>query len=237
MNSTGKSEDQTFQAPKVLFFDVNETLLDLDGMKKSISRALGDRQDLLPSWFSTLLQYSLVMTVGDKYEDFDIIGAAALRMVARNHEIELSEKQAKEAVQTFKTLPAFPEVKKALKSLKDEGFILAALTNSPFDSLRAKFDHTELSKYFDRLLSVEEVGKFKPHPEVYSWAAQELYARPSECLMISAHGWDIAGALWSGWRAAFVNRPGQQLYPLAPQPEIFEEDLRSVAQKLIAMKN
>lgn len=73
--------------PKVLFFDVNETLLDLTAMKESVDKVLGNRPDLLPLWFTTMLQYSLVTTVGRQYNDFGIIGSAALQMVAANHNI------------------------------------------------------------------------------------------------------------------------------------------------------
>ena len=45
------------ERPKVLFFDVNETLLDLTNMKESVGDALGGRDDLLALWFTTMLQY------------------------------------------------------------------------------------------------------------------------------------------------------------------------------------
>ena len=46
-----------------------------------------------------------------------------------------------------------------------------------------------------------------------------------ECMLIAAHGWDVAGALWAGWRAAFVSRPGQQIFPLAPKCQFQLVDL------------
>ena len=60
--------------------------------------------------------------------------------------------------------------------------------------------------------------------------------KPNDCIMIAAHGWDIAGAIWAGWRGAFIARPGKQLYPLAPLPEINEPNLLLIAKKLIALK-
>ncbi|QDT93845.1 HAD family hydrolase [Gimesia algae] len=101
--------------PKCLFFDVNETLLDLDAMKESVAAALGGRPDLLPLWFTTMLQYSLVATVGDHYDDFGVIGAATLQMVARNHDIDLSDDAAKQALAPIRSLPAHPDVRPALE--------------------------------------------------------------------------------------------------------------------------
>lgn len=54
--------------PKVLFFDVNETLLDLSQVKAQVAEALEGRDDLLALWFTTMLQYSLVMTTRGQYD-------------------------------------------------------------------------------------------------------------------------------------------------------------------------
>ena len=96
-----------------------------------------------------------------------------------------------------------------------------------------QFENAGLTEYFDELLSVEETGKFKPFTETYTWGAQKMGVFHNECMLIAAHGWDVAGAQWAGWRAAFVNRPGQQPFPLAKQTEIFEDNLLQVAKTLM----
>ena len=103
--------------PKVILFDVNETLLDLTPVKASVGTALGGRPELAPLWFTTLLQYSLVATVADQYLDFGEIGAACLRMVAKNHGIDLSEDAARSAVAPMRSLPPHADVIPALKDL------------------------------------------------------------------------------------------------------------------------
>lgn len=222
--------------PKVLFFDVNETLLDLTAMKQSVGEALGNRSDLLPLWFTTMLQYSLVSTAGRQYNDFGIIGAAALQMVASNNGISLSEKEAREAIlNPIRSLPPHPEVKSALKQLKSSGYKIVSFTNSSNKGVQAQFKNAGLIDLFEERLSVEDIGKFKPHTDAYDWAARKMGVKPEECLLVAAHGWDIAGALWANWRGAFISRPGAQLYPLAAQPEIIEPNLKLVADKLIAL--
>ncbi|CAM4132970.1 haloacid dehalogenase type II [Zobellia nedashkovskayae] len=223
--------------PKVLFFDVNETLLDLTAMKESVGAVLGNRSDLLPLWFTTMLQYSLVTTVGRQYNDFGIIGAAALQIVAANNGITLTEDKAREAILgPIRSLPAHPDVKPALQQLKDAGYKLVSFTNSSNKGVETQFTNAGLLDYFDERLSIEDMGKFKPDADAYDWAARKMGIRPNECMLVAAHGWDIAGALWANWRGAFVSRPGAQLYPLAPNPEIIEPNLTPIAQKLIALK-
>ncbi|WP_159022909.1 haloacid dehalogenase type II [Formosa sp. L2A11] len=223
--------------PKVLFFDVNETLLDLTTMKKSVGDALGGRPDLLPLWFTTMLQYSLVTTVGRQYNDFGVIGAAALQMVAANNGITITETEAKTAILTpLRSIPAHPEVKEALADLKEAGYKLVSFTNSSNIGVETQFKNAGLIDYFDERLSVEDIGKFKPHTDAYDWAARKMGISKNECLLVAAHGWDIAGALWANWRAAFISRPGAQLYPLADNPEINEANLKLITEKLIALK-
>ena len=43
------------ERPKILFFDVNETLLDLTTMNESVGKALNGKKELLPLWFTTML--------------------------------------------------------------------------------------------------------------------------------------------------------------------------------------
>lgn len=59
---------------------------------------------------------------------------------------------------------------------------------------------------FDAVISVEDVGVFKPSPQVYRYAARILKAEPCELMMVSAHSFDAVGARASGYRAAYVNR-------------------------------
>ncbi|WP_324027706.1 haloacid dehalogenase type II [Maribacter sp. BPC-D8] len=224
------------ERPKVLFFDVNETLLDLTAMKDSVAKALNGRNDLLPLWFTTMLQYSLVSTVANQYNDFAIIGAAALQMVAANNGITISHEDAKKSiVDPIRSLPAHPEVPAALQSLKDADYKLVSFTNSSNKGVETQFENSGLTKYFDQRLSIEDMGKFKPHVDAYNWAARKMNIQPQECLLVAAHGWDISGALWANWRGAFISRPGAQLYPLSPTPEINESNLKLVADKLISL--
>ncbi|WP_338349839.1 haloacid dehalogenase type II [Nonlabens tegetincola] len=228
---------ENLERPKVLFFDVNETLLDLTQMKTQVGKALNGRDDLLSLWFTTMLQYSLVTTASGQYEHFGYIGAAALQMVAKNNGIDITESQAREViVEALRGLPAHPDVKNALADLKNDGYKLVSFTNSSNAGVKKQFESAGLTDFFDERLSVEDIGKFKPFRETYEWGARKMGIKPNEAMLIAAHGWDVAGALWAGWRAAFISRPGKQIFPLAPKTEINETDLQKVADILVTYK-
>jgi 2-haloacid dehalogenase len=222
----------TTDGNKVLFFDVNETLLDLTEVRNSVIKALEGGDEVVSLWFEMMLHYSLVANASDEYHNFADIGTAVLQMLAKQRGIAMNQASAEEVLQPIRTIPPHPEVPKALEKLNAHGYRLAALTNSPREGMEQQLHNAGISTYFERQFSVEDIGLYKPDRHVYRWAAQQMQVAPEECLFIAAHGWDIAGAMSAGMKAAFLNRPGQQLYPLAPNPGYIEQDLAQLATML-----
>lgn len=218
--------------PAILFFDVNETLLDLEPVKQSVAQALGNRSELVPLWFTSLLQYSLVVTVSDQFRDFGSLGVATLRMLAESRGIMLSQAQARDALKPMLSLPPYPEVKESLEKLRSAGFRLVALTNSSQQAMEEQLHHAGLSPIFDYMLSVEQLGLYKPHQHVYRWAAYRMQADISKCMMVAAHAWDITGAQWAGMQTTFIKRAGKVTFPLAPKPDLQVNNLQELSRML-----
>ena len=114
----------------------------------------------------------------------------------------------------------------------DEG---EAALREPHVRVFDQMTHAGLTKFFEVLLSVEDVAKYKPHADVYRWAAGRVGADVSECLLVAAHGWDVAGAAWAGMKTAFVARPGQQKFPLGPAIDITVPSLAELPGELERM--
>ncbi|MCC9643587.1 haloacid dehalogenase type II [Rhodopirellula sp. JC740] len=231
-NQFTTSED-AMETPKLLIFDVNETLLDLAPLKTSAGKALGGREDLLPLWFSTMLHYSLVETLSDQYHDFGEIGTAALLMVAESQGVELTEEEAKQAIiPAIRSLPPHPDVVQGIQRLKQAGYRIVSLTNSSSAGVEAQFQNAGLTELFERRYSVDMVGKFKPHPDTYAHVLRDLDVKPGEAMMVAAHAWDLAGAKNAGLQTAFIKRPGKTLYPNASKPDVIVADLNELAGRL-----
>jgi 2-haloacid dehalogenase len=223
------------QRPKVLFFDSNETMLDLSGMKPQVTKAFGGRDNLMTLWFTTMLQHSLVDTVTSSYHDFGTIGVASMQMVAQGHGIKLSKKDAQEAMSGLRSLPPHPDVPPALKKMRAAGFKMYSLTNSPPKVIEAQLKYAGIDQYFDGRLSIDGLNIFKPHTRTYHWAAHQANVPIQDCMLIAAHGWDVAGARLAGMRAVFVERPGKVIYPLGPDVEFTASDMGAVADHLAEM--
>ena len=82
-----------------------------------------------------------------------------------------------------------------------------------------------IETYFDGRLTTEGLNIYKPHPRTYHWVSNEVGEPIGNCMLIAAHGWDVAGATITGMRSAFVERPGKTLYPLGPDIELKGKDL------------
>lgn len=217
--------------PKFLIFDVNETLLDMAPIKQAIDDLLLE-PDSSSLWFSTLLHYSLVMSAADRHADFMEIGVAALQMVGRNRDRAIDDADARQLLSGMRRLAPHPDVASALTRLQRAGFRLATLTNSSQASVKAQLDHAGLADFFEKQLSVETPQRFKPHASVYRWAVGELGAQPADCMLVAAHGWDVAGAKWAGLQAAFIARAYQQKFPLAEPPDIDVANFSALADAL-----
>lgn len=221
--------------PKVLIFDINETLLDMTHMKQGLAPVLNGDESLVDLWFATLLHHSLVDIASGQFHDFIDIGASALVMVAHTKNIEVSQSKAKQTIKKYITaLPPHSDVKPALSSLKKKGFTLVALSNSSIKGLEAQLQFAEIDHLFDHILSTESIFTYKPYAKVYHWACKQVKALPSEAMMIAAHGWDVSGAKAAGLQTTFIERPGKAMYPLGLPPDFSLSALTELANTLIS---
>jgi len=226
-------QNDSMPQPKVIIFDVNETLLDLAALKKSVGAVLGGHEELLPLWFSTMLHYSLVETLSDNYHSFGEIGTAALMMVAEKQGIELNYKDARSAIVTpLRSLPPHPDVAAALKDLKDAGYRIVSLTNSSSEGVETQMKNAGLTDLFEKRYTIETLKKYKPHPDTYRMVLNDLGMEAGDVLMVAAHAWDLAGAKNVGLQTAFVARPGATLYPNVARPDHVIEDLHELVKIL-----
>lgn len=219
--------------PRVLAFDVNETLLDLSALDTAFDQLFG-RAELRGQWFSQMLQLAFVGAITDRYVDFTAAQHAALAMVAEREGVELSDADARQVVGRMRALAPHDDVPAALARLRDAGFTLASLTNSPLEVALDQLRNAGLDEHFDAILSADQVRALKPRREPYELVAQTFDTELGDVRLIAAHAWDVAGALSAGCRAAFVARRGMVLSPLGDPPDIIGADLGEIADQIIA---
>ncbi len=221
-------------APSVLVFDVNETLIDIESVAPLFERLFGDPQ-AMKEWFNQLVMYSMTATLSGHYVDFFTLGQGVLQMLASTHRLSITDDDVRELKDRMLTMPAHPDVDDGLTVLRDNGFRLATLTNSPPNpDGPTALEHAGLAHFFEQTFSVEACRAFKPAPAVYRHVCEKLAVAPADCMLVAAHVWDTIGAQSAGLRGSLITRPGNALLPIPalPQPAIVANDLREFAQQL-----
>jgi 2-haloacid dehalogenase len=175
------------------------------------------------------VQSAMVHTIlGNSRPFTEYIEAAVRDEVSRRG---LEADRIGEAMEATAALPAFPDTGPALEALAGAGHRLAVLTNSGADAGRRTLEANGLAARFDRILGVDAVGVFKPHPDTYAYALKELHCGAPEVTFVSAHPWDLAGAAHAGMRTALVARE-EGPSSAYPAPGLVGADLIAVARAL-----
>jgi 2-haloacid dehalogenase len=224
----------TSRSPSVLVFDVNETLIDIEAMTPLFTRILGEPR-AMREWFGQLVTYSMTTAISHTYIDYFTLGQEVLQMLANIHGVHITDDAVHRIREAMLTMPAHPDVAEALTTLRNNGFRLVTLTNSPPGPHgQSPLLHAGLGGFFERQFSVDACRTYKPDPAVYRHVCHELAVAPSECMMVAAHVWDTIGAQSVGFSAALVTRPGNAplLAEGLPQPNLIVDDLLQLAQQL-----
>ncbi len=217
---------------RIIVFDVNETLLDVGALAPQFQRVFGNA-GVAQEWFSNVVLYSQVATIAGPYVDFGTIARGALDMTAVAHGVTLAPPDRDGILRGLVSLPAHADVRDGLQQLRAAGFRLVTLTNSAPMAVEQQLKNAGIGEYFERSFSVDAIRKFKPAAEVYRLVAAELQVAPLQLRLVAAHAWDVLGAMRAGCAAAFVERPGKALFPLADKPDIVGPDLRNVAEQIV----
>jgi 2-haloacid dehalogenase len=155
---------------------------------------------------------------------------AAVEVVAAEANLDVGG--VEDAVAAAASLPARADAAEALTMLAAAGMRSVALTNSGVQAGQATLAAADLAGRVERVLGVDGVGRFKPHPDVYAYALRELEARATEVTLIATHAWDLAGAASAGMRTAWV-RHGTRRWPsVFALPDVQADTLLELAAAL-----
>ena len=209
-----------FEGIKACVFDAYGTLFDFNAAAMGCRDALGDKAGPVAEvWRTKQLQYTWLRGLMGKHADFWRVTGDALDFALAAAEIS-DDGLRKRLLDLYWQLDAYPEVPEMLEKLKSAGMKCAILSNGTPGMLEAAAQNAGIAGFLDDLISVEDVGVFKPHPSVYSRAADRLGLAPYDMSFQSANAWDAAAAAAFGYRVVWINRAGQPPERLPWQPDV-----------------
>lgn len=180
-------------------------------------------------WRLKQLQYTWLRAVAGAHADFWAVTKDGLDWALEASNLgdpELRER----LLALYWQLSAYDEVPRMLAELKQAGFATAILSNGSPAMLDGAVASAGVTELLDDILSVQDVGVFKPHAKVYQMVPDRFGCQPEQVLFVSSNGWDAAAAAGFGFQSVWVNRSGEPMDRLPWKPRQVLCDLVSIPQ-------
>jgi 2-haloacid dehalogenase len=207
---------------KACVFDAYGTLFDFASAARACPDVPPEAVERLSAlWRDKQLQYTWLRAAQRRHADFLQVTADALDFTLET--LALTRSALRERLlDLYLRLSPFPEVPQTLAQVRAAELATAVLSNGTPAMLAAAVGAAELNDLFDAVLSVEEVGAFKPDPRVYQLAVDRLGTPAASIAFVSSNGWDAHAASAFGMQVVWCNRYRQrrERLPGAPDREI-----------------
>ena len=214
-------------------FDAYGTLFDVTAAARRTAAESG-REDLAERWRTLAeqwrlkqLQYTWFRAVTGRHADFWQVTQDALDWALEASGLTDPDLRHR-LLELYRELDAYGDVSSALQALKSAGLTTAILSNGAPGMLRSAVTSAGIGALLDDVLSVEQVGVYKPHARVYDMVGQRFGCSPPEVLFVSSNGWDAAGAAGHGFTTVWVNRAGDPPERLPARPARTVPDLSTL---------
>jgi 2-haloacid dehalogenase len=221
--------------PRVVAFDVNETLTDMEPLRARFVD-VGAPGHLLESWFSATLRDGFALTAAGAYAGFADVAAASLTVALAGADglRRGVDDAVRHVLDGLRDLDLHPDVSDGMRRLSEAGVRLVTLTNGSVALSEGALARAGVLDLLERRMSVEEVRRWKPAAEPYRYAAARCGVSVEEMALVAVHPWDTDGAKRAGLMTGWVNR-GSRPYPQSfIAPDVSGPDLPAVARALLS---
>jgi 2-haloacid dehalogenase len=221
---------------QAVVFDAYGTLFDVAAAARAAA-AEPEFARLQPAWPALAevwrrkqLEYTWLRSLMGAHADFDTVTADALDWALDQQGLAGDSALRGRLLALYDALAPFPEAAAVLDALRGQGARLAILSNGSPRMLDAAVRAAGFDGLFEAVLSVEEVGRYKPDPAVYGLVEARMAVPPGGVLFVSSNGWDIAGAARFGFTTAWVNRALAPVDRLTHRPAVILPDLTALPE-------
>lgn len=209
---------------RVCVFDAYGTLLDVAAAARRVAAEPGAGRlgevwpRLAEDWRRKQLEYTWLRAITGAHADFWRVTQDGLDWALEAAGLGGDAALRTRLLALYRALDAYPEVPDCLSALRAAGWRCAILSNGAPDMLAEAAGSAGIAGQLDALLSVEEVGIYKPAAPVYGLVEARLGVPPAQVVFVSANGWDAAGGAGFGFETVWVNRTGApaERLPWAP---------------------
>ncbi|MBF6561383.1 MAG: haloacid dehalogenase type II [Candidatus Binataceae bacterium] len=217
-------------------FDVYGTLVDPLGIGAHLRRWVGAAADQVARvWREKQLEYTWRRALMGAYAPFSICTVQALAYAFVQAGATLTPDAQADLMTAYRALPPFADAAAGLAQIRLAGYRMVAFSNGEAAAVRAVLSAAGLMEYLDDVVSVDEIGSFKPDRAVYHHMVKRMGLAADRIWMVSSNPFDVIGAKAAGLRVAWVRRrPDAQFDPWDVAPDLIVEHLGALAVALIA---
>jgi len=214
-------------------FDAYGTLFDVNSPVQKMAAELGEKaSELTRLWRQKQLEYTWLRSLMGTHADFWHVTGDALDFSLEA--LKIDDAGLRDELMTlYLKLDAYPDVAETLKAVRAKSKRTAILSNGSPSMLDSAVRAAGLEKSIDMVLSVEDVGIYKPSRRVYRHAMQKLQIQdaPSICF-VSANSWDAQAAAQFGFQVVKLSRNGQNEDRIPGKPVATIQSLSELATLL-----
>lgn len=209
--ATDKTDQPRFKAVAFDYF----VIFNPNSVIPEIEKAFpGKGTEFVKMWRAKQFEYGFLRSITNRHEDFFKVTEDALVYTAKAMNLDLPPETRKALLNAYLNLEPWPDSVEALRRLKAAGVKIITIANFSEHMLRANADNAEITSLFDKLLSTETNGTYKPDPEAYELGMKHLGLKKEEIVFAAFGGWDAYGAKNFGYPTYWVNRfnlPAEEL--------------------------
>ena len=197
-------------------FDAYGTLFDVHSAASRHQSRLGEKAQAVSAlWRTKQLEYTWLRSLMKRYVDFWQVTQDALDYALDSNGID-DHSLRRDLLNAYHELACYPRSSGNSAQFKGTG----TKTGLPYFPMehpkmlgsrcqQQPKNFSSLEDVLDSIFSVDTIGVFKPAPQVYQMAVDQLGSTPEEILFFSSNAWDVSGAATFGFQAVWVNRFGQ----------------------------
>ncbi len=220
--------------PKVVAFDVVETLFSLDPVQE-LFKAVGLPDTAMRAWFAAFLRDAMALEISGVYKSFKEVATATLETAFARDGVKPAVDRVQQVMSAFGELPAHADVRPAFQALRAARVRIVTLTNGSTEATTKLLKAAGLDGFVEKAISIDEVKHWKPAREVYLHASKVTGTRPEELALVAAHAWDIQGAARAGLTTGWVGRTDKHFTPVMQAPDVKGETLVAVVDALVGL--
>ncbi|MFC0522176.1 haloacid dehalogenase type II [Pontibacillus salicampi] len=213
---------------KAFVFDAYGTLFDVHSVRERLDNLFPDNSEAISqSWRSKQVHYFFIRQLIDGYEPFNLITKWALQDALIENGIEYNKDIVEDLMEAYKQLKPYEEVRDVLQQLENHQRVI--FSNGTQAMLEPLLEYNGLDQTLG-LLSADQIHIYKPSPDAYQFALNQLGVSKEEVLFMSSNPWDIAGAKHFGFNTAWISRDGKEFPQMGLEPDRIYQTLAGIVE-------